>query len=198
MVWRCIATGCSLTHKDRARLFLFPKDPALRKKWAEQVKRTRDKWDGPTDHSVLCNKHFEDSCFEQDSKLAVSMGLGRRKPRLKADAIPTLFAKPACMKRKVPSSEMPAPKRRSVYYEKRERSRIVAAVLEASGSGMDDSHMASTDTLVPWLLIGTNRLLSGQGRIYQGLIIILTFGTWQRVFLSVWFFAKISPLPISH
>lgn len=51
------------------------------------------------------------------------MGLGKRKPRLKADAIPTLFDKPECMKRKVRLSEMPAPKRRSVY-EKRERSRV--------------------------------------------------------------------------
>ena len=36
MVWKCIAAGCSLTHKDGASLFLLPKDSA----------RTRDKLGG--------------------------------------------------------------------------------------------------------------------------------------------------------
>lgn len=123
MVWRCVAAGCSLTHKDGVSLFYFPKDPALRKKWADQVMRTRDKW-GPTDYSVLCSKHFEDHCFQQDSKLSESMGLGKRKARLRVDAIPTLFEKPATLKRNSAASETPAPKKRRDAFEKRERSRV--------------------------------------------------------------------------
>ena len=66
MVKRCAAADSSNTYKDGVSLFLFPKDPELRKKWADQVKRTRDKWDGPTDHSVLCSNHFDERCFEAD------------------------------------------------------------------------------------------------------------------------------------
>ena len=64
----CVAAGCSNTNKDGVRLFQFPKDKARRKKWADQVKRHRDKWE-PTDHSVLCSKHFEDLCFLPDTLL---------------------------------------------------------------------------------------------------------------------------------
>ena len=122
MVWRCVAAGCSLTHKDGVSIFHFPKDPVLRKKWADQVRRTRDKWE-PTDNSVLCSKHFEDGSFELDSQLAKAMGM-KRKVRLKPNALPTLFEKPASLKRKSSASEMSAPKRRKGAFEKRERSRV--------------------------------------------------------------------------
>ena len=103
-------------------LYGFPKDPALRKQWAMQVKRTRDKWE-PTDHSRLCSKHFEEHCFEPYSQLPMSLGLGKVKALLKADAIPTLFERPAPMKRKMPSPTR-EPKRRRMPYEKRERARV--------------------------------------------------------------------------
>lgn len=122
MVWRCVAAGCSLTYKHGVSLFHFPKDPALKKKWIDQVRRTRDKWE-PTDNSVLCSKHFEDDCFELDSKFAKAMGL-KRKVRLRPNASPTLFEKPASLKRKSSASEMSAPKRRKGAFEKRERSRV--------------------------------------------------------------------------
>ena len=50
----------------------------MRKKCADQVKRYRDKWE-PTEHSVLCSKHFEGSCFEQGTLLMQSLGLGKKK-----------------------------------------------------------------------------------------------------------------------
>ena len=118
-----MAAGCSLTHKDGVSLFRFPKDPTLRKKWADQVKRTRAKWE-PSDYSVLCSKHFADHCFHQDSKLSESMGLGKRKARLKSEAIPTLFDKPVTLKRKSPASETPVIKKRRGAFEKRERYRV--------------------------------------------------------------------------
>ncbi len=69
--------SCSLTYKYGVSLLHFPKDPALREKWADQVRRTRDKWEPIiyTDNSVLCSKDFEDDCFELDTKLAKAMGL---------------------------------------------------------------------------------------------------------------------------
>ena len=101
MVCRCVAAGCSKTHRDGVSLFGFPKDITWRKKWADQVRRTRDKWE-PTSYSVLCNLHFEDWCFEQDSKLTES--IGKKRPRLKPDAVPTIFEKPASLKRKNPTA----------------------------------------------------------------------------------------------
>ena len=43
MVCGCVAAGCSNTHKDGVHLFLFPKEARLKKKWTDQVRRTRDK-----------------------------------------------------------------------------------------------------------------------------------------------------------
>ena len=68
------------------------------------MKRTRDKWE-PTEHSLLCSKHFEEWCFEQDSNLSVGLGLGKGKTRLKPDAIPTLFERPVLLKRKIPATD---------------------------------------------------------------------------------------------
>ena len=87
---RCVAAGCSSTCKDGLHLYGFPKDSELRKKWADQVKRTRDKWE-PTDHSYQCSKHFEDDCFQPYSKLAESLGVGKVRVLLKTGAIPTVF-----------------------------------------------------------------------------------------------------------
>ena len=111
---RCVAAGCSSTHLDGQHLYGFPKNPELRKKWADQVKRTRDKWE-PTAYSYLCSKHFEDN----------SLGVGKVRALLKPGAIPTLFEKPpANSKRKISPSTEPTVKRR-IAVEKRERFRVM-------------------------------------------------------------------------
>lgn len=120
---RCVAAGCSSTHKDGVHLYSFPKDPIGRKKWADQVRRTRDKWE-PTNHSRLCSKHFEDHCFEPYSKLSESLGLSKVKSLLKPDAVPTIFEKPASLKRKMESVSGKPKKKRRMAYEKRERARV--------------------------------------------------------------------------
>ena len=144
MVKRCVAAGCSNTYSDKVSLYKFPKDPVLREQWVKQVQRTRAKWSGPSEYSVLCSDHFTDSCFRPDSAIAASMGL--HKPRtLKPDAVPTLFERPALQ---LPSSSgsscsaassrnrsltttSPAdqdapslPKKMRGAYEKRERARV--------------------------------------------------------------------------
>lgn len=85
---------------------------------------------GPTAHSVLCSKHFEPHCFELSMKLSESIGLEKKmKPRLKADAIPTLFDKVVTLSKRplheVGSTEPKAKKRKRSAYEKRERLRVI-------------------------------------------------------------------------
>ena len=126
MVCRCVAAGCNNTHKDGVSLFLFPKDPCMKKKWASAVRRTRDKWE-PTNHSVLCSKHFEPKCFKQTPQVAQSLGM-KIKAQLEPDAIPTIFDKASLLKRaaaeKDASSEPVRKKRKRSAYKKRERLKV--------------------------------------------------------------------------
>lgn len=130
MVKRCVAAGCDNTYKDGVSLFLFPKDPKLRKQWADQVRRTRDKWEGPSDYSVLCSCHFDDDCFEAEAKLSESLGLSsKRRPRLKPGVVPTLFKKPSAKDQCRSVAEAPPTKKRRVAYEKRERRRVSIIII---------------------------------------------------------------------
>jgi len=113
---KCIAFGCSKTHKDKVSLFKFPTKSQLRRAWILQVKRTRDKWDGPSEHSTLCSDHFTVDCFEPMSILSKQMDL-KRQQRLKPDAIPTIFPRPAS----VPAPKLPCTSR---SFEKRETARV--------------------------------------------------------------------------
>ena len=74
MVNSCVAAGCNRTCKDGVSLFTFPKTTLLRKKWIDQVRRTRENWE-PTEHSRLCSRHFEVGCFEPCSKLSETFGM---------------------------------------------------------------------------------------------------------------------------
>ena len=126
-VCRCVAAGCSNTHKDGVHLFLFPKEARLKKKWTDQVRRTRDKWQ-PTQHSVLCSKHFEAHCFKPSLKLSESIGMKKIKTQLEAGAISTLFDKTPSLKKPCleESSDKPVAKKRkrSAYYDKREHLKV--------------------------------------------------------------------------
>ena len=131
MVQRCVAAGCSNTHKDGFSLFRFPKDPKLRKQWADQVRRTRDKWLGPSEHSVLCSGHFDVSCFEAKAKISESLGLsGKHRLRLKPDAVPTLFRRPSASWKDQSFTEPPPTKKRKGAYEKRERRRVSVLIVD--------------------------------------------------------------------
>ena len=112
----CVAYGCSNTSSNKGiSIFHFPKDGSLRKKWTEQVKRTRTEWKGPTVNSVLCSDHFSQDCFEVKNKMHESFGF-ETTAKLKKDAVPTTF------KRKLTEVEEPAAKKTA--YEKRERLRV--------------------------------------------------------------------------
>lgn len=84
------ATGCGKS------FFNFPKDETRRKEWVRRVNRGGPKpgqlWQ-PSKWHRLCSDHFENSCFEKD--LADSIGFKEvLRPKLKQDAIPTIFKTP--------------------------------------------------------------------------------------------------------
>ena len=91
----CSAWGCGATssgkdkdiYKDRG-FHSFPKDTFSI--WEEKVKR--DGWKA-TKHSVLCSKHFEEDCFEEDLyHKYVGRGPGKNPiKRLKKGAVPSLY-----------------------------------------------------------------------------------------------------------
>ena len=82
---RCrLQHGCSNT-KDGDSLHRFPSDPKYRRTWTTKVKLTRAKW---SEHSFLCNAHFEQTCFERGLHSQFGMAY---KAMLLPDAIPTIF-----------------------------------------------------------------------------------------------------------
>ena len=101
----------------------------LRKEWTLQVQRTRASWK-PTEYSYLCSEHFTADSFESDSAIAASFGISKRK-RLKSDAIPTIFERPApesTGKRPATTASESVAKRRRTAFEKRERSRVSQSI----------------------------------------------------------------------
>jgi len=128
--------------KDGISFFMFPSDPVLKERWIRQVQRTCDQWSGPSQHSVLCARHFTEDCFEPDSAIAATMGLTKRR-RLKPDAVPTVFERQAPLHSRPSSSGARSSRKRATTtpgttgigsgtqvkksrqaYEKRERSRV--------------------------------------------------------------------------
>ena len=130
MVRRCVAAFCDKTAKEGVSLFQFPKDPEGRRIWAEQVRRTRDRWQCPSDSSVLCIRHFEADCFEDRPRLYEQFGIGLRAPKLKQNAVPTLFKRTSssvCSNDgdSAPRAEqLEQPRRKRLAYEKRERVKV--------------------------------------------------------------------------
>ncbi|XP_049874047.1 THAP domain-containing protein 1-like [Pectinophora gossypiella] len=81
----CVAAGCMsrmgvLSESDQKISFhRFPKDPNLRNKWIQNMKR--DNW-RPSPYSRLCSLHFDVSCYRA----------GYTSKTLHSDAVPTIFS----------------------------------------------------------------------------------------------------------
>ena len=73
-------------HTKGISIHRFPKNPKVRKQWIDFVQRHRSGWK-PTDTSILCSVHFEDSCYTMNHEIAASLGI---KSILKRDAVPTI------------------------------------------------------------------------------------------------------------
>ncbi len=80
----CSAYNC--TGKGKS-LFTFPNDPALRRQWVRNMKRSNFK---PSTSSRLCQTHFKSDCLERNPELMEITGV-RFKLKLKADAVRTEF-----------------------------------------------------------------------------------------------------------
>ena len=114
----CAVYGCTNTHKNSgASFFKFPTDTKVRKEWTLQIKRTRDKWTGPTKYTCVCSDHFTEDCFRLQSIIAPKLGL-KIKQELNPDAVPTIIKRPSS------GSQSPKRLRKSKAYEKRERARV--------------------------------------------------------------------------
>ncbi|XP_039281898.1 uncharacterized protein LOC120350879 [Nilaparvata lugens] len=77
----CSAFGCTTKSEKGYVMKKYPKDPARRKVWAAKVKRKG--WT-PSDTSVLCELHFEQSMWEKTREDGTK--------KLKPNAYPTIFS----------------------------------------------------------------------------------------------------------
>ena len=82
----CVVGGCRHSNVDGS-VHLFPKDPAVRRKWESFVKSTRLHWGPATGASIICGSHFRDSDFQNLSQFR--MGLASRL-MLKHNAVPSI------------------------------------------------------------------------------------------------------------
>ena len=53
MVKNCVAAGCKSTCRDTVSFLKFRSDDHRREQWIRQVRRTRDRWNGPSKHGPL-------------------------------------------------------------------------------------------------------------------------------------------------
>ena len=134
--------------------FKFPsseKDSERYNEWVRQVKRTRDKWSGPTKNSRLCSSHFTDDQFDPIPKLKMSLGMNVHYPRLlKSTAIPMIFK---CPEAKASTSR----KTKESTVQKLHRKRTVASLLQDqpthlisdTGAGAEAISMEPFESLSP-------------------------------------------------
>ena len=82
----CVVTNCDYekTEKGQYRSFLFPKDPEVRRKWLQVLRRVSFT---PSDTSAICIRHFTEEDFEPLKR-------NRKKRKLKIEAVPSLFMAP--------------------------------------------------------------------------------------------------------
>lgn len=137
----CVAFGCNQKNDDGNKgFFLFPKDPAIKKKWIEAVGSCREMggkrvpW-VPSKTSRLCKRHFIDSDFVHSPAVMESVGI-KLKLELKKTAVPTVFPETDEYKENrkplQPSALGPAKRKRDIYgaFEKRNRKQLVSEILQ--------------------------------------------------------------------
>lgn len=62
-------TGCCVPGCKIQGGFIFPKDVQLRKEWTDAVRRgcNDDKWKCPSKFSVVCQNHFDETDFREET-----------------------------------------------------------------------------------------------------------------------------------
>ncbi|XP_069109654.1 uncharacterized protein [Argopecten irradians] len=126
---RCVAYGCANKYGDGFALHLFPLDkPDICRQWTAFVAKRRDKWEGPTKYSAICERHFETTCYPLRYSILQSMGkTPPKKKLLNPDAVPTLQVQheltPLC-------SSTPKVQKRRPAFEKREKRRLINEIMD--------------------------------------------------------------------
>ena len=92
MTRRCVAAGCSNSHKDGYSLYTFPKDLKIRRHWVKFVRMRRAKWPGPSKYSYLCSAHFGPQSFSHPPYHRYRSFQINFRNDLKPDAIPTRYS----------------------------------------------------------------------------------------------------------
>ncbi|XP_040065676.1 uncharacterized protein LOC8030003 isoform X2 [Ixodes scapularis] len=114
----CAAVGCfNSSRRDIPfHVHAFPSDPRIAKLWVSAIQRDNFK---PSKWSVLCSAHFTADAYEDKVWLMKNMGMDY-KPRLKQDAVPTIF-----------SHKRRQPQRTPGAFAKRRRMEIVSELLSS-------------------------------------------------------------------
>jgi hypothetical protein len=76
-------------HTEGVSIHNFPsakKELERHTKWVRFVRKHQPRWK-PSETSILCGCHFEESCFEQNRETAASLGT---RVRLKPGTVPTI------------------------------------------------------------------------------------------------------------
>ncbi|KAH9385095.1 hypothetical protein HPB48_027135 [Haemaphysalis longicornis] len=79
------------SNEEKVSLFTAPTDPARLAEWESKIKRADRRL---TPKAVVCERHFESGYIEryfQTTVNGVVNEIARDKPRLKPDAVPTIF-----------------------------------------------------------------------------------------------------------
>lgn len=79
------------SNEEKVSLFTAPTDPARLAEWESKIKRADRRL---TPKAVVCERHFESGYIEryfQTTVNGVVNEIARDKPRLKPDAVPTVF-----------------------------------------------------------------------------------------------------------
>ena len=90
----CVAPGCDYarTFKGKPSVFQFPTDPVRLRAWLKNIPRKNF---APTKHSKICEVHFEERFISRTTSAIRPDGTKAEarltRPKLIADAIPTLF-----------------------------------------------------------------------------------------------------------
>ncbi|XP_029299075.1 protein Wiz-like isoform X2 [Cottoperca gobio] len=123
---RCAVWGCGAVSKSSRGMFLWPKDEKMSRLWTRQVCLMRANFAGPGKRGsmkpTICGKHFEKSCFEQSTMMAMEMGF-KNKFKLNADAVPTILPGPQSVQASTPIQSPPLKIRRYTF-PKRERAKL--------------------------------------------------------------------------
>ena len=91
----CGIAGCNtgnarIPEANKYQSFNLPKSNHIKEKWLERIKLNRTGF-VPSNHTVVCEKHFHSSDFISDAENLDRRGKTKKKRKLRNTAVPSLF-----------------------------------------------------------------------------------------------------------